>query len=37
MSKIIQPCSINVVVLHGIHEFVTAMCNHVEAKLTELS
>ena len=38
MSKINQPCSIYyIVVLHGMHECVMAMCNHVEAKLTELS
>ena len=39
MSKINQPCSIkiNIVLLHGIHECVMAMSNHVEAKLTELN
>ena len=38
MSKIIQPCIYSIVVLlHGMHECVIAMCNYVEAKLTEQS
>ena len=38
MSKINQPhVAFIIVLLHGIHKCVMAMCNYVEAKLTELN